>query len=395
MTSKNRSWPLWGAGLALAASVAGAVLYFDLGRMAEATPAAAAPAAPPAIPVTVAAIAPSSVTTWQEFSGRLEAVDRVQIRPRVAGTIQQVHFREGGLVAAGDRLITIDPAPYAAAVAQAEGLAASARARLELATTELDRGNALLSRKTISESEVAQRKGAQREALAALQSAEAALKLAQLDLDYTEIKAPIAGRVGRLEVTPGNLVGSGDAAQPLTTLVSVDPIYASFDAGEELVATVLAELPVKDDGVRALENVPVEIATLADGGAVRGKLQLVDNEVNAASGTIRLRAVFDNPDGLLIPGQFVRVRLGQPKPQEHLLVSERAIGSDQDKKFVFVVDDANTVVYRQVDLGGAVDGKRIVENGLAAGDRVVVNGLQRIRPGAVVDPQVEAEVAHN
>ena len=292
MTSKNRSWPLWGAGLALAASVAGAVLYFDLGRMAEATPAAAAPAAPPAIPVTVAAIAPSSVTTWQEFSGRLEAVDRVQIRPRVAGTIQQVHFREGGLVAAGDRLITIDPAPYAAAVAQAEGLAASARARLELATTELDRGNALLSRKTISESEVAQRKGAQREALAALQSAEAALKLAQLDLDYTEIKAPIAGRVGRLEVTPGNLVGSGDAAQPLTTLVSVDPIYASFDAGEELVATVLAELPVKDDGVRALENVPVEIATLADGAAVRGKLQLVDNEVNAASGTIRLRAVF-------------------------------------------------------------------------------------------------------
>jgi len=197
---------------------------------------------------------------------------------------------------------------------------------------------------------VAQRKGAQREALAALQSAEAALKLAQLDLDYTEIKAPIAGRVGRLEVTPGNLVGSGDAAQPLTTLVSVDPIYASFDAGEELVATVLAELPVKDDGVRALENVPVEIATLADGAAVRGKLQLVDNEVNAASGTIRLRAVFDNSDGLLIPGQFVRVRLGQPKPQEHLLVSERAIGSDQDKKFVFVVDDANTVVYRQVDL---------------------------------------------
>ena len=147
--------------------------------------------------------------------------------------------------------------------------------------------------------------------------------------------------------------------------------------------------------MRALENVPVEIATLADGAAVRGKLQLVDNEVNAASGTIRLRAVFDNPDGLLIPGQFVRVRLGQPKPQEHLLVSERAIGSDQDKKFVFVVDDANTVVYRQVDLGGAVDGKRIVENGLAAGDRVVVNGLQRIRPGAVVDPQVEAEVAHN
>ncbi|MCJ8517924.1 multidrug efflux system membrane fusion protein [Pseudorhizobium tarimense] len=392
MTSKNRGWALWGTGLIFAAAVAGSGLYFELGQRAEATPAEAAPT--PAIPVTVADVKPSSVTTWQEFSGRLEAVDRVQIRPRVAGTIQSVHFREGGLVAAGDRLITIDPAPYAAAVAQSEGLVASAQARLELASTELERGKVLLARKTISESELAQRQSAQREAQASLQSAEAALRIAQLNLDYTEIKAPIAGRVGKLEVTAGNLVGAGDAAQPLTTLVSVDPIYASFDAGEELVAGILAKLPVKD-GVRALDQVPVEITTLAKEAPVRGKLQLVDNEVSATSGTIRLRAVFDNPEGRLIPGQFVRVRLGEPRPQEHLLVSERAVGSDQDKKFVLVVDEANMVAYRQVELGAAVDGKRIVESGLAAGDRVVVNGLQRIRPGAVVDPQAEAEVAHN
>lgn len=394
MTSNKRSWALWGTGLVFAATLAGAGLYFEPGQRAEAAGADAAPAPAPAIPVTVADVKPSSVTTWQEFSGRLEAVDRVQIRPRVAGTIQEVHFREGGLVNAGDRLVTIDPAPYAAAVAQAEGIVASARARLELATTELERGNALLSRKTISESEVAQRQSARSEAQASLQSAEAALTIAQLNLDYTEIKAPIAGRVGRLEVTTGNLVSAGDAGQRLTTLVSVDPIYASFDAGEELVTNILSDLPVKD-GLRALEEVPVEISTLADGAPVRGKLQLVDNEVSATSGTIRLRAVFDNPDGKLIPGQFVRVRLGQPKPQEHLLVSEQAIGSDQDKKFVLIVDDANTVAYRQVALGAAIDGQRIVESGLAAGDRVVVNGLQRIRPGALVDPQTSAEVAHN
>lgn len=394
MTSNKRSWALWGTGLVFAAALAGAGLYFEPGQRAQAAGADAAPAPAPAIPVTVADVKPSSVTTWQEFSGRLEAVDRVQIRPRVAGTIQEVHFREGGLVNAGDRLVTIDPAPYAAAVAQAEGIVASARARLELATKELERGNALLSRKTISESEVAQRQSARSEAQASLQSAEAALKIAQLNLDYTEIKAPIAGRVGRLEVTAGNLVSAGDASQRLTTLVSVDPIYASFDAGEELVTSILSDLPVKD-GLRALDEVPVEITTLADGSAVRGKLQLVDNEVSATSGTIRLRAVFDNPDGRLIPGQFVRVRLGQPKPQEHLLVSEQAIGSDQDKKFVLIVDDANTVAYRQVALGAAIDGQRIVESGLAAGDRVVVNGLQRIRPGALVDPQTSAEVAHN
>ena len=147
------------------------------------------------------------------------------------------------------------------------------------------------------------------------------------------------------------------------------------------------------DGVRALEQVPVEIQALGGEEAVRGRLQLIDNEVSATSGTIRLRAIFDNPDGRLIPGQFVRVRLGEPKEKEHLLVSETAVGSDQDKKFVFVVDQANTVAYRQIKLGAAVEGERIVESGLQPGDRVVVNGLQRIRPGAVVEPQTAAEVA--
>ena len=394
MTSKKLRWALWGAGLSVAVSLTGAAFHFNPPNVANAASTDAAAAAP-AIPVTVTAVEPRKVTIWQEFSGRLEAVDRVQLRSRVAGAVQSVHFREGSMVKAGDRLITIDPAPYAALVAQAEGQVASAQARVDLALTELDRGKTLSSRNTISQSDLAQRESTHKEALAALQSATAQLKSAQLNLDYTEIRAPINGRVGKLEITPGNLVAEGSGSTPLTTLVSSDPIYASFDAGEELVSRALASLPV-ENGLPAIERIPVEIGTLADEGTpIHGKLQLVDNEVNAASGTIRVRAVFDNPEGRLIPGQFVRVRMGQPESDNQLLISEKAIGTDQDKKFVFVVDANNTVAYRQVVLGLSVDGMRIVEKGLTAGDRIVVNGLQRIRPGVVVDPQAEAKVANN
>ena len=392
MISKIKNWALWGTGLSTAVLIAGASVYLDMPQSAVAAPAtASAPA--PAVPVTVAVVNPRSVTTWQEFSGRLEAVDRVQIRPRVAGAIQSVHFREGGLVKAGDLLVTIDPEPYKAEVAQAEGQVASAQAKLEFASSELERGKNLAAKNTISQSDLTQRQSAKSEALANLQSAKATLKTAQLNLDYTQIRAPIAGRVGKLEITIGNLVAAGSASAPLVTLVSSDPIYASFDASEELVAKILADLPVAN-GVPAIEQVPVEVSTLAAETPIRGKLQLIDNEVNAASGTIRVRAVFENPGSKLIPGQFVRVRLGEPKAQDHLMVSEKAVGTDQDKKFVLVVDGENKVGYRQVELGSAVDGLRIVQKGLSAGDRIVVNGLQRVRPGVVVAPQDEAQVAN-
>ncbi|TRL34908.1 efflux RND transporter periplasmic adaptor subunit [Rhizobium straminoryzae] len=385
MTARIKNAALWASALATAVLIAGGSLYLDQPRHAV---AASAAGAAPAIPVTTATVKPRQVAVWKEFSGRLEAVGRVQIRPRVAGVIQSVHFREGGLVKKGDLLVSIDAEPYKAAVDQARGEVASAQAKLDLARTELERGTTLLSRNTISASDLAQRQSNNAAAVAALQSAEATLRLAELNLGYTEIRAPIAGRLGRLEVTPGNLVAEGSTAQALTTLVSVDPIYASFTIDEAYLQQIISVLPAGDIQA-SLDKIPVQVTTQETAAPLSGRLQLINNEIDASTGTIRVRAVFDNPDGRLIPGQFVRIRMGQPSAEERLVISERAVGTDQDKKFVFVVDAKNAVAYRQIELGAEVDGQRIVEKGLNAGDRIVVSGLQRIRPGAVVQPQEE------
>jgi multidrug efflux system membrane fusion protein len=385
MTARIRSAALWGSVMATALAIVGGFVYVDQSKdaLASATEVAAAP---PAVPVTVATVSPRPINVWRDFSGRLEAVDRVQIRARVAGAIQSVHFEEGGLVEQGDPLVTIDPEAYRAIVDRARGDVAAAQAQLDLTRTELDRGTALLSRNTISKSELAQRHGAHASAAAALQSAEAALKLAELDLSYTEIRAPISGRVGQLEITVGNLVASGPSSQSLTTLVSVDPIYAGFTIEEEYLRQILPTDPAIEGGW-SLDQIPVEITTEDATAAIRGRLQLINNEIDASTGTIRVRAVFDNPVGRLLPGQFVRIRIGQSEAQDKLAISERAVGTDQDKKFVFVVGKENTVAYRQIELGSLVDGQRIVEKGLNAGERIVVSGLQRIQPGATVAPQ--------
>ena len=392
MTSKSKRWALVGAGMGIAASFGTAALFLDLPMSTVAV--AAAPAQAPAIPVTVAMVEAKNVTTWEEFSGRLEAVDRVQIRSRVDGAIQSVNFREGALVKAGDLLFTIDPAPYRAAVAQAQGQVASAKAKLDLARLQFDRAQKLSQSKAISQSDMDQRQNAVTEAEAGMMTAQAALQTVSLELGYTEVRAPVGGRVGKVEITVGNLVAAGSASPVLTTLMSVDPIYAGFSASEEIVTQALAELPSMSGASPALEQIPVEIGTLADNDTpTKGRLQLIDNQVDAASGTISVRAVFDNPGGKLIPGQFVKIRMGQPKAEPRILVSERAIGTDQDKKFVFVVDAENKVVYRPIQLGAMAEGQRVVEGGLKAGDKIVVNGLQRIRPGAIVAPELEEKVA--
>ncbi|MGV1828116.1 efflux RND transporter periplasmic adaptor subunit [Agrobacterium vitis] len=393
MSSRKQRWALMGAGLGLVVSISAVSVVLQLPMSAAATAASAAAPAP-AVPVTVSKVSSRNFTHWELFSGRLEAVERVDVRPRVGGAIQSVHFREGALVKAGDLLFTIDPAPYQAAVDQAEGQFASAEAKVDLARIELDRGLKLSGNSTISQSDMDQRRNSFTQAQAAMGTARAQLQSAQLELDYTQVRAPVSGRVGKLEVTAGNLVASGSSSSVLTTLVSVDPIYASFNVSEQLVAKALSQLPQTGGALADIESIPVEIGTLADDGTpIKGKLQLINNQVDAASGTIGVRAVFDNPGGRLIPGQFVRVRMGQPVPENKILVSERAIGTDQDKKFVFVVDGDNKVNYRQIQLGAVAEGQRVVESGLTAGDTIVVNGLQRIKPGAVVVPQPEEKLA--
>ncbi|MES2412199.1 MAG: efflux RND transporter periplasmic adaptor subunit [Pseudomonadota bacterium] len=341
----------------------------------------------PATPVSVATVVQSDVAAWEEFSGRLEAVERVDIRSRVAGTIQAVHFREGALVKKGDLLLTIDPAPYAADVQRAEAQTAAAQARVAQAKGEQERSQRLWSEQAISKREFDERTNGQREADANLRAAQAALQTAQLSMGYTQVRAPVSGRVGKLEVTVGNLVAAGPGAPVLTTLVSVSPIYASFDADEQLVAKALKE--VSAGGERKLERIPVQMGTAASTDTpFEGRLQLVDNQVDAKSGTVRARAVFDNKDGQLMPGQFARIRMGQASKATALLINERAVGTDQNKKFVMVVGADNKAAYREVTLGASVNGLRVIKNGLAANERIVVNGLQRIRPGALVAPQV-------
>jgi membrane fusion protein, multidrug efflux system len=375
---------LWLAGTTLTALAAIAAAVFAL----RSTAAEAAPAADvPATPVSVATVVNSDVATWDEFSGRLEAVERVDIRSRVAGTVQAVHFREGALVRKGDLLLTIDPAPYAADVERAQAQVAAAQARLSYTQSEYERAQRLLDERAIAQREADERVNAQREADANLRGARAALQSAQLSLGYTQVRAPVAGRVGRLEITVGNVVAAGPGAPVLTTLVSVSPIYASFDADEQIVTRALKELP-GGTSARALDRIPVQMGTAgATDTPFTGKLQLVDNQVDAASGTVRVRAVFDNADGSLIPGQFARLRMGQAKSSQALLVTERAVGTDQNKKFVMVVGNDNKAAYREVTLGANVNGLRIVTSGLHPQERVIVNGLQRVRPGALVAPE--------
>jgi membrane fusion protein, multidrug efflux system len=381
------------AATALAALVAVSAIVFGLhsGPAQADTP----PAAPPAAVVSVATVVASDVAAWDEFSGRLEAVERVELRSRAAGTVQAVHFREGALVKKGDLLFTIDAAPYAAEVDRAEAQVTAARSRLLHATNEQQRSQRLWDDHAIAQRELDTSNNTQREADANLRAALAALQSAQLNLGYTQVRAPIDGRIGRIEVTAGNLVAAGPGAPVLTTLVSVSPIYASFDADEQIMARALKALPGGAGARSQLDRIPVQMGT-ASGSATNsdlpfaGRLQLVDNQVDGKSGTIRVRAVFDNKDGSLIPGQFARLRMGSPKAAPALLINERAVGTDQNKKFVMVVDKDNKANYREVTLGAHVNGLRVATSGLQPGERIVVNGLQRVRPGAPVAPQAVA-----
>lgn len=361
-------------GLVVAA-LAGAVIW------GARTPAVAEPpAAPQAAEVDVAEVVSRDVIDWRSYSGRLEAVERVEIRPLVSGTLTRIHFRDGSVVAKGDLLFTIDPRPYEAEVARRQAELAAAQARDAYASSEFARAQRLLQGNAIARRDFEEKRNAAAEARAAVQAARAALAAAQLGLEHTRIVAPVSGRISRANVTEGNVVAAGAQAGPLTTLVSVDRMYAAFDVDEQSYLAFVSQAVAQGKG----ESVPVLLGLAdEDGYPRRGRVSDVDNRLDTSSGTIRVRAVFDNDDGKLLPGLYARVRLGGGAPRPAVLIDEKAIGTDQDKRYVLVLEDGK-VAYREVRLGAAHDGLRVVESGLRPGERIVVNGMQRVRPGEAV-----------
>lgn len=334
-----------------------------------------------AMPAPVVTLQNEQFRQWNEFSGRLEAVDMVEVQPQVSGTITKIFFEEGSQVEKGQELFLIDPRPYEAALARAEADLASARSQASLAKVELDRAKSLMQQEFLSKSVFDQRQSGYRVANSSIQSAEAAVKTAKLNLEYAHVKAPISGRVGRAEITEGNVVESGPNAPVLTTIVASENIYAEFDVDEQ---TYLQMVRYKQDKGA---DMPVKLKLSSDETAkYEGTIRSFDNQLDTTSGTIRARAIFKNDDGALVPGMYATVRLGSAEEKDALRVSERAIGVDQDRRYVYVVNDENKIEYRAVKLGAKEDGKRIILSGLEAGERIIPSGLQRFRPGMEVQP---------
>jgi membrane fusion protein, multidrug efflux system len=346
----------------------------------------AAAAAPP---VTVAQPVKRTVTDWDEFTGRFDAVQQVQVRPRVGGFITAVEFRDGAFVGAGDLLYLIDARPFEAVATQAEGQLSDARAKVELAKRELDRALTLQQSQNVADNIVDQRRQALQAARAAETQADGVLKAAQLNVEFTHVTAPIGGRVSRHLVDVGNLVqGSEGSSTLLTSIVSLDPIYVYFDIDE---ATYLKYNRLWFEGKRPSSRDtpnPVEVTLTGETKPSRnGTINFLDNQLDVSTGTLRGRAVIPNQDLSILPGQFGRVRLIASAPYEALLVPDAAIATDQARKIVFVVKDDNTVEAKPVTLGPLDEGLRVVRDGLKPEDRVIVDGLQRARVGAKVTPR--------
>jgi membrane fusion protein, multidrug efflux system len=332
-----------------------------------------------AIEVDVAQVTSTMITDYQSYFGRTEAIHKIEIRPLVPGTIIGVHFKDGALVNKGDLLFTIDPRPYRAAVDRDTAELAAARARSNYASSDATRAERLVADRAIAIRENDQVQNAAREALANVRSAQAVLEAAKVNLSYTRILAPVAGRASRAEWTLGNVVSTGASAPVLTTIVSISPIYASFDVDEQTYLRYLSG--------ESRADVPVLLGLANESGYSReGKVNSVDNQLDTGSGTIRVRALFENGDKSLIPGLYARIKIGGGAPHAAVLVISAAIGTDQDKKYVMVMDGYNRVGRREVALGPERDGMTVISGGLKPGETIVVNGLQRVRSNDVVRP---------
>ena len=364
------------------------VLFLALSSAGCARPAAQ-PAEPPPPKVSVAKVVYRDVTEWDEFTGRLEAVNTVAVRPRVAGYVSGVRFHEGAIVQRGDLLFQIDARPFQAEVDRLTAELARAKATVQRTNSEAQRAERLTAQDAMSREEHDRRASFAAEATAQVDATAAALRAAELNLEFTRVTAPITGRVSRAITTEGNLVSSGPGeATLMTTVVSLDPIYAVFDVDEQSFLRY-GTLASAGKRANARENgLAIQMALAGDTDFPHaGKMNFLDNQLDADTGTIRARAVFANADRALTPGLFVRLRMPGTKAYDGALVRDDAIGTDLDKRYVLVVQNDQTIAQRPVTLGPVVDGLRIVRTGLSNGDVIVVNGLQRVRPGMKVDPQ--------
>ena len=344
---------------------------------------------PPAVNVAVALKRP--ITEWDEFTGRIEAVESVELRPRVTGYLEAIRYAQGGTVKAGDVLFEIDDREYRAAYARAEADVQRAQSRVDLARRELERGNRMVERKLMAQDQVDMRGAELRQAQADLAAARAAADAARIDLEFCLVRSPIDGRAGKAEVTVGNLVTDGmPEATLLTTVVSIDPVYVSFEGDEQVYLKYQSmarrgERPSSRD-----ERNPVRVGLAnEDGYPHQGTMEFVDNQLDPSTGTIRARAVIENDDGYLTPGLFARIQLLGSGTREAVLINDRAIMTDQDRKFVWVIGPGNAALRRDVVPGPEVEGLRVIDQGLAGGESVIVNGVQKVFfPGMPVAPKV-------
>ena len=350
---------------------------------------------PPPPSVTVAPVQRHEIVEWDEFTGRIEPVQSVEVRPRVSGYIQEVKFQSGQLVKKGDALFLIDPRWHQAEFDRRQAEFEQSKVRLDNARREAERTAQLLANKAISVEEADARQSRHEEAKAALLAAQAALDSAKLDLQYTQVRAPIDGRISRALLTEGNYVnGVAGAATLLTTIVSVEPIYVYADIDENSLLKFNALARAKKLETDGDGRIPVELQ-LADEHNFphQGYLESFDNRLDPNTGSILLRAVFPNRDGRVVPGLFARIRVPLSERHPAMLVEERAIGTDQGQKFLLTLSPTNTVEYRAVKLGPLIGGRRVIQSGLEGGEMIVVNGLQRVRPGSLVSPETAVATA--
>lgn len=383
--SKNR---IAAAALAVSIVAAGTLLGTDRSN-------ATTPSSSQTLPeVDVAVAENSTIVDWQNYSGRLAAVDKVEVRPMVSGPIVNVNIRDGALVKKGDILFVIDPRPYRAEFARATGYLAAAQARADYTRREWERAKRLIVENAIAKRDYEEKQNAENEANANLFVAQAGLQLAKINLEYTNVKAPVSGRISRAEITVGNIVTAGANSAPLTSIVSQAPIYGEFDVDEQTFLQYIGQ-------VKNNHKLPVELGLANEKGYSRqGVIHSVDNQLNTSSGTIRVRAQFDNKDGSLTPGLYARFRVAGSTPHSALLIDEKSINTDQDKKFVLVLDKNDQVQYREVKLGNLHGEQRVIEGGLSAGERVIVSGMQRVKPGdkargKIAQKQIDKKVAND